>query len=92
MFYFRFTADIPYCGTDNTDYRAFKERPTDIEFDDMAEEFGQLNAENYDYLVTGWNGDNFDDEDEEAKALDNYYAECIGIWEEITKEEYLKRD
>lgn len=92
MVYFRFTADTPYCGTDNTDYRAFKERPTDTELDDMAEEFGQLNAESYDYLVTGWKGDNFDDEDEEAEALNDYYAECTGTWEEITEEEYLERD
>ena len=53
MFYFRFTADTPYCGTENTDYRKFEERPTDAELDEMAEEFGQLNAESYEYLVTG---------------------------------------
>ena len=54
----------------------------------MAEEFAQLNAESYEYLVTGWDDDNFDDEDEEAEALENYYADCVGKWEEITEEEY----
>ena len=88
MFYFRFIADTPYCGTENTDYREFKERPTDAELNEMAEEFGQLNAESFEYLVTGWNDDNFEDKDEETKALDNYYADCEGKWGEITEEEY----
>ena len=88
MFYFRFTADTPYCGTENTYCREFEERPTDAELDEMAEEFGQLNAESYEYLVTGWSDDNFEDKDEEAEALENYYADCYGSWEEITEEEY----
>ena len=32
--------------------------------------------------------DNFEDEDEKAEALENYYADCTGTWEEITEEEY----
>lgn len=85
MFYFKFTAGTPYCGTDNTDYRKFKKRPTDAELNEMAGEFGQLNAESYEYLVTGWDGDKFEDEDE---ALGDYYANCYGFWEEITEEEF----
>ena len=92
MFYFKFTADTPYCGTENTDYRKFEIRPSDAELDEMAEEFGILNAESYEYLVTGWYDDNFEDEDEEAEALENYHAECIGTWEEITEEEYFFRE
>ena len=88
MFYFRFTAYTPYCGTEDTDYREFEERPTNAELDEMAEEFGRINAESYEYLVTGWNDDNFDDEYEEAEAVDNYYANCTGTWEEITEEEF----
>lgn len=87
MFYFRFIADTPYSGTENTDYRIFKERPTDAELDEMAEEFGQLNAESFEYLVTGWDEDYFDG-DEKDEALENYYADCTGTWEEITEEEY----
>ena len=41
MFYFRFTADTPYCGTENTNYRAFEVRPTDAELDEMVEEYGE---------------------------------------------------
>lgn len=88
MFYFKFTADTPYCGTESIEYRNFEKRPTDADLDEIAEEFKDRNAEGYDYLVTGWDGDNFDDEDEEAEALENYYADCTGTWEEITEEEF----
>ena len=88
MFYFKFIADTPYSGTENTDYRKFEERPTNEELNGMAEEFGQLNAESYEYLVTGWDNDNFEDEDEAAEAVQNYYADCTGTWEEITEEEF----
>ena len=88
MFYFKFTAETPYCGTEATDYRIFKERPTDAELDEMAEEFGCWNAESYEYLVTDWleDEDEFDEEMEEA--VENYYADCYSGWEEITEEEY----
>lgn len=88
MFYFKFIADTPYSGTEEIDYRKFKERPSNAELDEMAEDFSQLNAESYEYLVTGWDGDEFDDDEEEAEALENYYADCIGTWEEITEEEF----
>lgn len=88
MFYFRFTADTPYCGTELVDYQKFEERPTDAELDEMAEDIARSNAESFEYLVIGWNDDNFDDEDEEAEALENYYADCTGTWEEITEEEF----
>ncbi len=84
MFYFRFTANTPYCGTENTNYREFKERPTKAELDEMAEEFGRLNAESYEYLVTGWDYDEYETEE----ILEDYYADCFGGWEEITEEEY----
>lgn len=85
MFYFKFTAETPYCGTEATDYRIFKERPTDAELDEMAADFGQNNAESYEYLVTGW----LEDEDEfDEEAVEDYYAECYSGWEEITEEEY----
>ena len=88
MFYFRFTADTPYCGTELVDYQKFEERPTDAELDKIAEDLAHNNAESYEYLVIGWNDDNFEDEDEEAEALENYYADCCGSWEEITEEEF----
>ena len=91
MFYFRFTADTPYSGTGNFDYRKFETRPTDAELDEMAEEFGMLNAESYEYLVTGWDNDNFEDENEEAEAVEDYYANCYGTWEEIDEKEFEEK-
>lgn len=88
MFYFRFTADTPYCGTELIDYQKFEERPTDAELDEIAEDIARSNAESFEYLITGWGDDNFEDEDEEAEALENYYADCTGTWEEITEEEF----
>lgn len=88
MFYFRFTADTPYCGTELIDYQKFEERPTDAELDEIAEDMAQSNAESFEYLVTGWNDDGFDDEEEKEEALEDYYAGCTGTWEEITEEEY----
>jgi hypothetical protein len=88
MFYFKFTADTPYCGTELVDYQKFEERPTDAELDEIAEDIARSNAESFEYLVIGWDDDSFEDEDEEAEALENYYADCCGSWEEITEEEY----
>ena len=85
MFYFKFTAETPYCGTEAIDYRIFKERPTDAELDEMAADFGQNNAESYEYLVMSWD---YDDEEDAEEAIEDYYAECFSGWEEITKEEY----
>ena len=88
MFYFKFTADTPYCGTELVDYQKFEERPTDAELDEIAEDIARSNAESFEYLVIGWDDDSFEDEDEEAEALENYYADCCGSWEEITEEEF----
>jgi hypothetical protein len=88
MFYFRFTADTPYTGTELVDYQQFEERPTDAELDEMAEDLSRSNAESFEYLVTGWDGDNYEDSVEEAAALEFYYEDCTGTWEEISKEEY----
>ena len=48
------------------------------------------NAESFEYLVTGWSGENIEDlnEDEVQELLDNYYADCSYECEEITEEQY----
>ena len=88
MLYFRFTADPPYTGTELIDYQQFEERPTDAELNEIAEDMAQSNAESFEYLVTGWDGDNYEDKDEEATALEFYYEDCTGTWEEISAEEF----
>ena len=88
MVYFMFVAGTPYAGTETERYQAFEERPSDEELDEMADELCELNAESYDYLVTGWDNDAFDNEEDEAEAIQNYYADCYGRWEEISQEEF----
>lgn len=92
MFYYKITAETPYCGTDAEDYLAFEVRPTTAELDEITEDFAHNNAESYEYLVGGWNDEEFEGmtEEERQEEIDNYYADCYGGWEEITEEEYLE--
>lgn len=90
MVYIKIVASTPYCGTDFIEYKEFEERPTDEELDEMAEVYALENAESYEYLVYGWDDDYFDDEEERAEALENFYADCLAEsgWVEITREEF----
>ena len=88
MYYYKFTARAVYCGTDNEYHVATKEPLTEKEIDEMAEEYARENAESFEYLVTGWEDDEFDNEEDKQEALDNYYADADCICEEITKEQY----
>lgn len=90
MVYYKFLATTPYCGTDYEEYFAYEEQPTEQELTETANEICLQNAESYEYLVTGWNGENIEDmsEDETEELLDNYYADCSCSYEKITEEEY----
>ncbi len=90
MFYYKFVADTPYCGTESENYVCSKEKLSEAELDEMAEEMARENAEGYEYLVTGWHGEDTEgmSEDEISELIDNYYADCNCSWEEITKEEF----
>lgn len=87
MAYFEITVNTPYCGTRMEEYVKCE---TLSEAEAIAEELCQQNAENYEYLMTGWDYDAFDTEKERDEALENYYAECHWYVEEITEEEYLE--
>lgn len=86
----KFTADTPYCGTELTEYQEYDKKPDDWWLDELAEEIGRENAGSFEYLVTGWNDDMFDDDEERDSALEDYYASCEWGWEEVTEEEYLE--
>ena len=88
MFYYRLTAQTPFCGTDNEYYYSFEEEPSRGELQEMAEQLARENGESFEYLLTGWDDDEFDDPDEKQEALDNYYADCYCEIEEISKEEF----
>lgn len=90
MFYYKFTADTPYCGTEDTHYYEFDNEPSASMLDEIANELKYENGESFEYLVTGWDGENIEDltEDEIEELLTNYYADCECKYEQITKEEY----
>ena len=83
MFYYKFTATTPYCGTDNEEYHSFKEKPSVDELDGIAEEYCRSNGEDFEYLINGWDGN-----DPTEEQLYNYYADCSCSYEEISQEEY----
>lgn len=90
MRYIKFTADTPYCGTEEIDYQEFHDTITEEELNDLADEIRVNHAASFEYLVTGWNYENFEDltEEEQQELLDNYYADCYCGWEEISQKEY----
>jgi hypothetical protein len=90
MFYYKFTATTPYCGTEDVRYYEFETEPSAGMLDDMASELKYENGERFEYLVTGWDDSNIEDLTEEdiEMLLENYYDDCECAYEQITKEEY----
>ena len=90
MFYYKITADTPFCGTNCEDYVASKEELTPTELDEMAEELCRNNAEGYEYLVSGWDDEMLEDmsEEEQAEIIENYSADCDGSWERVSGGEF----
>ena len=90
MYYYKITTSTMYCGTENTHYIASEEPMSEEELRETTEELTRENAESFEYLVTGWDGENIEDmsEDEVQEMLDNYYADCHGEWREISEAEY----
>ena len=60
------------------------------EAESIAEELCRNNAEGYEYLVSGWDDEFFDTEEERDEAIEEYYADCDWCVNEITEEEYLE--
>ncbi len=89
MAYFKITVNTPYCGTRQEEYI---ECETIAEAKLFAEDLCQNNAESYEYLVSGWDGENFEDlsEEEQSEELENYYSGCDWYVDEITEEEFLE--
>lgn len=90
MKYYKITTSTMYCGTKNEHFIASEEPMNEEELRETVEELTRENAESFEYLVTGWDGENIEDmsEDEIQEMLDNYYADCYGEWREISEAEY----
>lgn len=89
MAYFKITVDTPYCGTNQEEYIECK---TVQEAESFAEELCRSNAEGYEYLVSGWDDENFEDmtEEEKTEELEDYYASCDWYVDEVSAEEYFE--
>ena len=90
MKYYKIKTSTMYCGTEETHYIASEEPMSEEELRETTAELTRENAESFEYLVTGWDGEHIEDmtEDEVQEMLDNYYADCSGEWCEISEEEY----
>ena len=93
MRYFKFTADTPYCGTENEYfYKIEDENATPADLDEMAEELARDNAESFEYLIHGWDYNPVEEgemtEEEYEQSLEDYYADYSCKYEEISAEEY----
>ena len=88
MRYFKFTLDTPYCGTQAVEYNEFTDDVTEKELEQYGEDAKNEHASGYEYLLTGWDDDYFDTEEERDEALENYYADCSYSYKEVSKEEY----
>lgn len=89
MIYCKITVNTLYCGTEQEEYIKCE---TIQEAEAFAEALCKENAESYEYLVSGWDNENFEDltEEEQAEALEDYYADCEWYVDEISEEEYLE--
>lgn len=88
MFYYKFTASTVYCGTENEFYEKFEKEPSSDTLEQIASEYADSNAEDFEYLLTGREYDAFENEDEREEALNNYYADATCTYEQITENEY----
>lgn len=83
MKYYKFIADTPYAGTENTLYLAFKDDVSESFLEECAEEFRFQNAQDYEYLVTGW-----DEDWESDEEMEQYYDSCSCYYLEISEDDY----
>lgn len=90
MKYVKFKVGTEYCGTENVIFLAYDDDTPEKLIEEEFSEQVRQNAENYEYLVTGWEDEYFDDEEEKEQALEWYYSEADSYsnWEYITEEEY----
>lgn len=87
--YFKFTADTPYCGTENHFYQKFDHDPTEEELEEYATQYAEDNADSFEYLVHGWDAEPEEGEEEEwEQEIEWYREDCSCNYEEISEAEY----
>lgn len=96
MKYFKFTANTPYCGTEEERYVAFPDSATVKELEEYADEMTHDLGESFEYLVFGWNADPVGDgeisQEEYDEQIDNFYADCYCEYTEVSEEEFIENE
>ena len=90
MKYIKYTLYTPYGGTDEEGYARFHDDDSIEYIEATLQSFALTNGESYEYLVTGWDDDMFEDEEEREAALESYYEDCGFDYHLISKEEYCE--
>ena len=85
MKYVRFYGGNGYCGCDYEEYHVFDDDMSESEIETYAIELGYENAENYEYVVTGYDED-FETEDDRQQYYEDALSYCG--WDYCTKEEF----
>lgn len=92
MKYVRFYLATGYCGTESEEYAEYSDNVKETEINNDCYELARIHAEEYEYLCTGWNGENLSEytEEEKEQELNWYYDEALNnsYWDYITEEEY----
>lgn len=95
MFYYKFTADTQYCGTQNEFYLKSEEELSSSELSALCDEYARQNGECFEYLVdkdTEYCEDEYEDYEDFEEAIEQdklWYWESVSCeWEEISEEEY----
>lgn len=92
MKYYKFTADTPFSGTDYTFYQCEESPLSEQQLELLCEDYARVNAEEFDYLVFGWNYNPVEEgdmtEEEYEQEMENYYCDCSCSWKEISEEEF----
>ena len=94
MRYIRIEGGTAFCGCDFEEY--LHTDMSDKELDELCAEKARDNAEQYEYIVWGWEvytAEEYAEKsgvsiEEAEQMMEDYYAETYADWEEITKEEY----
>lgn len=83
MKYIKFYGGNGYSGCDFEQYEVYEDNITEEALAEIAYDLANDNAQSYEYVVTGWDGE-FESEEER----EDYYENIECGWEEVTKEEY----
>jgi len=85
MKYVRFYGGNGYCGCDYEEYYQFSDDCPEEEIETCSMDLGYENAENYEYVVTGYDED-FETEDDRQQYYEDALSYCG--WDYCTKEEF----